>query len=171
MAARYCGKECQKLHWGRHKYVCQAAGQRNSIEVSIPVNVCAPGYIKFQFSATNPGLEPTGPDYAPPPQRDGTRFIVKMQTGEGLVNSETLNAEGYISDDYNPEKAQITVYDRSRNVDFDIAGNPKLYHLIMECGIMTSSMYLSKKLFCWAAFKDGKTLRIFTHEFPPVQKW
>ena len=57
------------------------------------------------------------------------------------------------------------------NVDFDIAGNPKLYHLIMECGIMASSMYLSKKLFCWAAFKDGKMLRIFTHEFPPVQKW
>ena len=171
MAARYCGKECQKLHWGKHKYVCQAAGQRNSIEVSIPVNVCAPGYIEFQLSATNPGLEPTGPDYAPPPRRDGTRFIVKMQTGEGLVNSETLNSEGYISDEYNPEKAQITVYDRSRNVDFGIAGNPKLYHLIMECGIMASSMYLSKKLFCWAAFKDGKTLRIFTHEFPPVQKW
>lgn len=33
------------------------------------------------------------------------------------------------------------------------------------------TMSLTKKLYCWAAFKDAKTLRIFTHEFPQVQKW
>ena len=166
--ARYCGEECQKLHWKRrHKFICKAVSQRNAIEVSILVR--APGYV--QFCKTLPGLEPTGPGYASPPPRDGTRFIVKMQTGEGLLLGETLNPTGYVSHDYNPNKAEITIYDRSRYVDFDIGNQPQLYHLIMECGIMAASMYLSKKLFCWAALKDDKTLRIFTHELPPVQKW
>ena len=173
MTAKYCGKECQTKHWGRHKFICQAAGQKNVIEVSISYYPPPPvGYAYVGVSSTNPGLEPTGPDYAPAPPRDGTRFIVKLQTYEGLIdNVECLDGDGYISDDYNPEKARIAVYDRSRHVDFTTASQPRLFHLIMECGIVASSMYLSKKLYCWAAYKDGKTLRIFTHEFPPVQKW
>lgn len=87
------------------------------------------------------------------------------------MNTVSLDYRGYVSDDYDPNKASITIYDRSRHVNFVIAGQPRLYHLIMECGMMGASMYLAKKLFCWAAFKDGKTIRIFTHEFPPVQKW
>ena len=171
MTAKYCGKECQTKHWGRHKFICQALGQKNVIEVSIPYY---PGYVSEGVSSTNPDLEPTGPDYAPLPPIDGTRFIVKLQTYEGLIdNVMCLDGRGYVSDDYNPEKAGIYVYDRSRYVDFTTAGQPRLFHLIMECGIVGSSMYLSKKLYCWAAYKDGKTktLRIFTHEFPPVQKW
>ena len=46
-----------------------------------------------------------------------------------------------------------------------------IYHLIMQYGTLGASIYLSKKLFCWAAFEDDETLRIFTREFPPVQKW
>ena len=174
MTAKYCGKECQTKHWGRHKFICQAVGQKNVIEVPIPYYPPSPGYAWVGASSTNPGLEPTGPDYAPSPPKDGTRFIVKLQTFEGLIDDiECLDGNGYVSDDYNPEKARIAVYDRSRYVDFMTAGQPRLFHLIMECGIVASSMYLSKKLYCWAAYKDGKikTLRIFTHEFPPVQKW
>ena len=169
MTTRYCGKECQKMHWGRHRYLCQAKGQICAVEVSIPV--CPSGVEKIVYSSTNPGLEPTGPNYAFPPPRDGSRFIVKLQTSDGLLNGETLDHNGYLSDDYDPNKASITIYDRSRHVNFMSGGQPRLYHLIMECGMMGASMYLSKKLFCWAAFKDGKTVRIFTHEFPPVQKW
>jgi len=169
MTTRYCGKDCQKMHWGRHKYLCQAKGQINAVEVSIPV--CSPGVPKVAYSLTSTGLEPTGPNYASPPPRNGCRFIVKLQTSEGLLNGLSLDCRGFVSDEYDPNKATITIYDRSRDVDFIIAGQPRLYHLIMECGIMGASMYLSKKLFCWAAFKDGKTIRIFTHEFPPVQKW
>lgn len=169
MTTRYCGKTCQKMHWRRHKYLCQATGQISTIEVSIPV--CPPGYVTVINSSTHPGLEPTGPNYASPPPRNGSRFIVKLQTLEGLLNAATLDSRGYVSDDYDPNKASIALYDRSRHVNFMFAGQPRLYHLIMECGMMGASMYLSKKLFCWAAFKDGKTIRIFTHEFPPVQKW
>lgn len=169
MTTRYCGKECQRRHWGRHKYLCQAKGQICTVEVSIPV--CSYGKSGVAHSSTNPGLEPTGPNYASPPPRNGSRFIVKLQTSEGLLNGESLDYRGYVSDEYDSNKASITIYDRSRHVDFIIAGQPRLYHLIMECGMMGSSMYLAKKLFCWAAFKDGRTIRIFTHEFPPVQKW
>ena len=169
MTTRYCGKECQKMHWRRHKYLCHAKGQISAVEVSIPV--CSSGKATVTYSSTNPGLEPTGPNYASPPPRNGNRFIVKLQTSEGLLNGESLDYRGFVSDEYVPNKASVTIYDRSRHVDFTISGQPLLYHSIMECGIMGASMYLSKKLFCWAAFKDGKTIRIFTHEFPPVQKW
>ena len=168
--ASYCGRECQMLHWGRHKYICEAIAQRNVIEVSIPV--CAADVEVIRFRGTHPSLEAIGPLFASPPPRDGTRFIVKIQTFEGLrFGNKFLDPRGYVSDEYNPDKAKMTIYDRSLSVDFEIARQPRLYHLIMECGIMGSSMYLAKKLFCWGAFKDGKTLKIFTHEFPPEQRW
>ena len=167
MTAKYCGKGCQKLHWGRHKYMCEAAGHRNVIEVSFSFDTPY-----SMLSSTHPGLEPTGPAYASPPSRNGSRFIVKMQTCEGLIaDGSCLDGNGYVSDDYNPEKARITIYDRSRYVDFMVVNQPRLFHLIMECGMMGTSMYLSKKLYCWAVYKDPKTIGILTHEFPLAQKW
>ena len=125
-----------------------------------------------RFSSTHPGLEPTGPAYASPPPRDGSRFIVKMQTCEGLIaDGSCLDGNGYVSDDYIPEKARIVIYDRSRYVDLEVGNVPRLFHLIMECGMMGTSMYLSKKLYCWAVYKDAKTIGILTHEFPLAQKW
>ena len=167
MTAKYCGKGCQKLHWGRHKYMCEAAGHRNVIKLSYSFDTPY-----FMVSSTHPGLEPTGPAYASPPPTDGSRFIVKLQTFEGLItNISCLDGDGYVSDDYNPEKARITIYDRSRHVDFVVVNQPRLFHLIMECGMMGTSMYLSKKLYCWAVYKDAKTIGILTHEFPLAQKW
>ena len=127
MTAKYCGKGCQKLHWGRHKYMCEAAGHRNVIEVSFSFDTPY-----SMLSSTHPGLEPTGPAYASPPSRNGSRFIVKMQTFEGLIENGTcLDGNGYVSDDYNPEKARITIYDRSRYVDFMVVNQPRLFHLII----------------------------------------
>lgn len=173
MTARYCGKKCQKLHWERHKYICQAAGKINAIEVPIEFfqEKLAPNEVWIMVCRTHPSLEPTGPRYAPPPPKDGRRFIVKLQTWEGLQFNQFLDSRGYVGDEYDPNKATISVYDRSRHLDFRIAGKPRIYHLIMQCGMMGASMYLAKKLFCWAAYKDSKTIRLFTHEFPPVQKW
>ena len=177
MTARYCGKECQKLHWGKHKYICQATGEINAIEVPIELHRMVPrnlppGMVFTLLCATHPSLEPTGPRYASPPPEDGSRFIVKLQTWEGLMyDNKFLDPRGYVSDEYDPNKATISIYDRSRHLDFTFSGRPRIYHLIMECGMMGASMYLCKKLFCWAAFKDAKTIKIFTHEFPPVQRW
>ena len=167
MTARYCGKKCQKIHWGTHKYLCKAVGEKNAVEVSMLDHKYS------MISVGSPGLKPTGPDYAPPPPRDGNRFIVKIQTIEDMHRlSVNLDMRGFVSDDRDPNKATMLVYDRSRHVNFYTSCKPQIYHLIMECGMMGMKMTLTKKLYCWAAFKaDGKTLRIFTNEFPPVQDW
>lgn len=166
MTARYCNKECQKKHWGTHKYVCKAIGEKNAIEVSMPVHEYS------MISIGSPSLKATGPDYAPPPPRDGSRFIVKIQTIEDTHKLKVnLDMRGFVSDDQDPNKATMILYDRSRQVNFYVSCKPQIYHLIMECGMMGMKKTLTKKLYCWAAFKDGKTLRIFTHEFPPVQDW
>lgn len=159
--ATYCGKMCQELHWEKHKHACKATAERNSVKVSLPTHT----YVLL--SKTSPGIEPTGPDYAPPPPRDGSRFIVKVQTSE----TDNLFLERFVKDEQDPNKATIRIYDRSGLVNFHISGEPRLYHLVMGCGMLGVTMSLSKKLYCWAAFKDAKTLRIFTHEFPQVQKW
>ena len=177
MTARYCGKECQTLHWGRHKYICAAIGQRNTIEVCVPVGGVAPlggvasrdGVARRCF--THPSLEPTGPRHAPRPPKDGARFVVKIQTFE-FYDLNPGYPSGLVSEEYNdPNKARMTIYDRSRYLDFQTTQQPQLYHLVMQCGVMGCTMYLGKKMFCWAAYKDNETLRIFTHEFPPLQKW
>lgn len=177
MTARYCGKECQTLHWGRHKYICAAIGQRNTIEVCVPVGGVAllggvasrDGVARRCF--THPSLEPTGPRHAPRPPKDGARFVVKIQTFE-FYDLNPGYPSGLVSEEYNdPNKARMTIYDRSRYLDFQTTQQPQLYHLVMQCGVMGCTMYLGKKMFCWAAYKDNETLRIFTHEFPPLQKW
>ena len=165
MIATYCGKDCQKLHWVKHKYICKAIGQRNAVELTLPTH----GY--STVLKVYPGLESTGPDNAPPPPRDGSRFVVKIQTLEAGYFGDNIDKRGFVSNEQDPNKARMLVYDRSRHVNFYAGGKPQLYHLIMGCGMMGVSMTLTKKLYCWAAFKDATTLRILTHEFPQVQKW
>lgn len=165
MTAAYCGKKCQKRHWVKHKNTCRATGQRNAIELPLSTEEY------LMVSKAYPGLEPTGPDYAPPPPRDGSRFVVKIQTLEAGPFGDIIDMRGFVSNEQDPNKARMLVYDRSRHVNFYASGKPQLYHLIMGCGMMGVSMTLTKKLYCWAAFKDATTLRILTHEFPQVQKW
>ena len=166
MTAKYCKKECQSKHWRTHKHFCKAVGEKNAVEVSMPDDEYE------MISVGSPSLKPTGPDYAPPPPRDGSRFIVKIQTIEdsGRLRAN-LDMRGFVSDDRDPNKATMLPYDRSRHVNFYVRCKPQIYHLIMECGMMGMKMSLTKKLYCWATFKDCKTLRIFTHEFPAVQDW
>ena len=157
MTARYCGKECQKIHWETHKHLCKAVGEKNAIEVSIP---------DVEFSKS------IRPGYASSPPRDRNRFIVKIRTVEDSSRLKVnLDMRGFVSDDRDPNKATMILYDRSRQVNFRVSCKPQIYHLVMECGMMGMCMSLTKELYCWAAFKDDKTLRILTHEFPPVQDW
>ena len=73
MTARYCSKKCQTLHWKKHKHRYKATGQRNSVEVEIPL--LKPG--TSILITTHPSLQPGGPNYCSPPPKDGSRFIVK----------------------------------------------------------------------------------------------
>ena len=172
MTATYCGKNCQKLHWQKHQYTCKATGQRNTIEVEVAEGFPNDGSYHVNFNKSHSSLAPSGPDYYPPPPKDGSRFVVKIQTSEtdefgGLVT----DSRGLLSDEQDPNKARMLLYDRSHHVHFRVSCKPQLFHLIMECGMMGKRMTFTKKLYCWAAFQDVKTLRIFTHEFPEVQEW
>ena len=167
MTAKYCGKKCQNLHWKKHKHTCKATGQRNSVEVEIPF--LAPDTI-IELT-THPSLQPGGPNYCSPPPRDGSRFIVKIQTFEEGFFGDIIDMRGFVSDEQDPYKARMRLYDRSRHVFFEFSGKPQLYHLITECGVIGKMCNLTKKLYCWAAFKDAKTVRIFTHELPELQEW
>ena len=166
MTAAYCSKKCQILHWQKHQYTCTATGQRNTIELTFQESIHGVSSWKPHFS-----LEPSGPGFYPAPPRDGSRFIVKIQTFEANEFSGVIDMRGFLSDAQDPNKAEMLLYDRSRHVSIYFSGKPQLFHIIMECGMMRRSMSLTKKLYCWAAFKDAKTLRIFTHEFPEVQDW
>ena len=166
MTARYCGKKCQNLHWARHKYICKASEKKYVVEV--PIHLTEYNIVSKVMS----GLEPSGPDYAPPPPRDGSRFVVKINTREDCGPfRETIDMRGFITDNQDPNKSVMRICDRSRHLDFTFSCKPQIYHLIMEFGMMGVTMSLTKKLYFWTAFKDRKTLRVFTNEFPPVQKW
>ena len=166
MTAAYCSKKCQILHWQKHQYTCKATGQRNTIEVTFQESIHGISVLKG-----HPSLKPSGPDFYPAPPRDGSRFIVKIQTFEANEFSGVTDMRGFLSDAQDPNKATMLLYDRSRHVSLHFSGKPQLFHLIMEFGMMGRSMSLTKKLYCWAAISDAKTLRIFSHEFPEVQDW
>ena len=167
MTAEYCGTKCQNLHWEKHKYTCKATGQRNSVEVEIPL--LEPG--TSIVITTHPSLQPGGPNYCSPPPRDGSHFIVKIETFEEHFFEDIIDMRGFVSDEQDPYKARMRLYDRSRHILFEFSGKPQLFHLITECGVIGKMFNLTKKLYCWAAFKDAKTLRIFTYELPELQEW
>ena len=167
MTAAYCSKKCRKLHLQKHQYTCTATGQRNTIELTFLESIHCIGF----WGKAHPSLKPSGPYFYPAPPRDGSRFIVKIQTYEANEFSDVIDMRGFLSDTQDPNKATMLLYDRSRHVSLEFSGKPQLFHLIMECGMMGKSMSLTKKLYRWAAFKDVKTLRIFSHEFPEVQDW
>ena len=167
MTAKYCDKKCQILHWKKHKQTCKAAGQKNSVDVKMPPLALG----TTSVITSHPSLQPGGPDHYPPPPKDGSRFIVKIQTSEEGFYGDIIDMRGFVSDEQDPYKAQMMLYDRSRHVLFQFSGKPQLYHLIMECGVIGKMCNLTKKLYCWAAFKDAQTLLIFTHELPELQEW
>ena len=89
------------------------------------------------ISKACPGLEPSGPNFASPPPRDGSRFVVKIQTYENYgLFSDIKDMRGFVKDDHGPNKATMRIYDRSHHVDFDFSCKPQIYHLIMEFGMM-----------------------------------
>ena len=167
MTATYCSKKCQTLHWKKHKHTCKATAERNSVEVEIPL--LKPG--TSILITTHPSLQPCGPNSCSPPPKDGSHFIVKIQTFEEGFFEDIIDMRGFVSDEQDPYKARMRLYDRSLHVLFEFSGKPQLYHLITECGVIGKMCNLTKKLYCWAAFKDAKTIRIFTHELPELQEW
>lgn len=159
--AKYCSKECQKKHWIQHKHMCPLLTK--SYTITIPMKNTESN----RFEMTKTGLVFYGRKFhaslkgigegSSPNIRSTKRFMVKIQS------------DIYYGP-YDPQKS-LTLYDQSVTLDISIR-NPELYHLCSECGRLSGNMMTSKKIFCWASFKnEGEILCIHTDHFPHFQTW
>ena len=152
--ACYCTRECQTNHWLRHKHFCKMFKEKYI--VTIILKDTKPFAEDGSVHLFDPSLK--GIKDGPIPDRSSkTRFIVKIQSG--LEYSK-----------YNPQ-TELTLYDRSVDLDIRVV-KPQLYHLIMECGVLSAQKYTTKKIFCWASFDNGgEILKVYTDNLPPYQQW
>ncbi|XP_063403668.1 uncharacterized protein LOC134687361 [Mytilus trossulus] len=154
--ATYCSKECQKKHWKKHKHMCKLLQKEYTIEIKMKDTkpVVQPGYVTIRgFDPSLKGIR-EGPK---PNPLSIKKFIVKVQSGQeyGCVN---------------PKKT-LSLYDRSVTLDIKFSKS-ELYYLVNECGILAGTTLSTKKIFCWASFKDsGSILCIHTDNLPPFQSW
>ena len=156
--ATYCSKECQSRHWKRHRHLCKLLRDSYTVEIQMKdtlphmdVDLNMVGIRQFDSSLV-------GIQEGPPPDRMSSKpFIVKIQTGKEY---------GY----YDPYK-KLMLYDRSVTLDIEFS-SPVLYHIANECGVLAGTKWTTKKIFCWAYFKNrGFVLCIQTDNLPPFQTW
>ena len=156
--AMYCSKECQYKHWKRHRHWCKLLRESYTVEIqmidTVPFMDVGPNMVEIrQFNSSLVGIQ-EGP---PPDRMSSELFIVKIQTGKEYGC-------------YDPYK-QLMLYDRSVTLDIKFS-SPVLYHLANECGVLAGMKWTTKKIFCWAYFKNRAfVLCIKTDNLPPFQTW
>ena len=161
----YCSKRCQKNDWRTkgHEKVCASLLQESSVLVSVlpKKGLPNPRSKDLTFNQQAPGLDPKGPEYAKPPKH-GQRFIVKIQAGDGVRQS---NLGGSL----------LVIYDRSMTIhgDLDRIEHQSLYNTVQRCGENCHGIGWTK-MFFWAKLTNSSSynsLRIFTKRLPPYQNW
>ena len=164
----YCSKSCQNNDWGtkEHKKLCASLLQESSVLVNVlpKKGLFSPpskDKIYLCFNQQAPGPDPKGPEYAKPPEH-GKRFIVKIQAGDGVRQS---NLGGSL----------LVIYDRSMSIngDLDKTEHQSLYNTVRQCGENCYGIGWTK-MFFWAMLTNSNSydsLRIFTKRLPPYQNW
>ena len=151
--AEYCGRECQKKHWNKHKNVCQSLLDQSSILLT---STTARLQDTRGTIAVPSGLEKVGPNSSQPPPENGKRFIVKVQQKYDVSRYSV--------------SAYLVIYDRSMTIHEEF-NSAHVQNLIRDLGSICERKYKEKKLFMWAAYTDDKVIRLFTNDFPPYQGW
>ncbi|XP_053393963.1 uncharacterized protein LOC128555524 [Mercenaria mercenaria] len=159
--ASYCSKECQKQHWKRHQIICKLMMENFTVDIKMSETTkwdkyfeSPPGFVSIR--GTNAPLPGLG-EGTPPEMSSDRRFIVKIQSGSEYTR-------------YDPNK-MLRLYDQTQTLDIYFR-NPNIYHLLCECGVLAASKFTTKKMFCWASFKNnGKTLRMYIDTLPTFQTW
>ena len=156
--AMYCSEECQSKHWKKHRHLCKLLRESYTVEIqmmdTMPFNDGGPNMVEIrQFDSSLVGIQE-----GPPPDRLNSKpFIVKIQTGKEYGGCD-------------PYK-KLMLYDRSVTLDIKFS-SPVLYHIANECGVLAGTKWTTKKIFCWAYFKNrGFVLCIQTDNLPPFQTW
>ena len=150
-AAVYCNKSCRKGHLSKHKKLCEVLRGKASFLITSMKRVGGDGMIKRHAK----GLEEIGPEFSPPPPRDGKRFVVKVQSS-------------IPSPDLNPHT--LLLYDRSLELYEEIQSKV-IAKLVQEFGIQCERQAVEKKLFLHCLFEKNAQLRLFTNEFADFLKW
>ena len=149
--AVYCNKTCLKGHWSKHKQLCGVLREKASFVITSMKRVGGDGMIKRHAK----GLEEIGPEFSPPPPRDGKRFVVKVQSSIPSL-------------DLKPNT--LLLYDRSL-VLYEEIQSKVIAKLVQEFGIQCERQAAEKKVFLHCLFEENGQLRLFINEFADFLKW
>ncbi len=152
LTAQYCNRDCQNKHWSKHKKLCKVLREKSSFLISSMSRHLSDGRVNVHAK----GLDEVGPNYSPPPPRNGKRFIVKLQTIFESIVFGKLHS--------------IAIYDRSLDV-YEEFEDKFIDHLVKEFGILCERKYLEKKIFLYCVFEENGKLRLFINDFADFQRW
>ena len=149
--AVYCNKTCLEGHWSKHKKLCAVLRGKASFVITSMKRVGGDGMIKRHAK----GLEEIGPEFSPPPPRDGKRFVVKVQSCFPSLGLKPHT---------------LLLYDRSLELYEEIQSKV-IAKLVQEFGIQCERQLMEKKLFLHCLFEKNGQLRLFINEFADFLKW
>ena len=154
--AAYCNKTCLRDHWSKHKKICKVLREKASYLITSMKRVGYDGMIKRHAK----GLEKVGPDFSPPPPRDGRRFVVKV---------ESITAT-YMESHNGVEPYTLLLYDRSLEL-YEKFQSKAIVRFVQEFGIQCERQHMEKKLFLSCLFEKNGQLRLFLNELYEFLKW
>ena len=162
---KYCNKKCQKNDWNEHKKECRMILERSTVSVTILTcdgEVMSPEHTwsSISFNLYHPGLEPKNSQCAPKP---GKTSVVKILAGDETWHSDL-------------EGPKFTICDETLTINgyLDTQCYPRLYKIVLECGVSSTFIEGWKKKFFWAKISDEgnyNKLRVFVTTFPPSYYW
>ena len=151
LTAAYCNGTCQANHSARHVKTCDFLRNRSSFLITSMETVDCDGMVTNQFE----GLEKVGPNFSPPPPRDGKQFVVKVLSMWRIEDNEPYT---------------FHLYDRSLEL-YKRFKSEVISRLVQEFGIQSELQFVQKKLFMYCSFEEDGQLRLFTNDFADFQKW
>ena len=149
--AKYCNKTCQENHRSKHGKICKVLREKSSLLITSIERAGYDGMIKRHAK----NLEEVGPNFSPPPPRDGRKFVVKVQP---IFNRDDL------------ESYTLLLYDRSLEL-YERIQSKVVHALVQEFGVLCTRQMNEKKLFLYCAFEENGQVRLFINEFSDFLNW
>ena len=161
----YCNLECQSRDWKKHKSECPSILKTSAVFVSIPPKKRYINLEHFPFvnysNPQQPGLASKGSQFKCPQNSKG-RFLVKVLAADKTWHSNSVGP-------------LFTICDRSLTINgiLDKTCYPRLYNIVLECGVSSTVVEGWKKKFFWARYhtKDCQKLIVYLVKLPQNEDW